>query len=206
MKRWTKKKDWLGNEYWEDQEGNRKYVREDWLGNKYEEDEKGNRIYIRKDWLGNTYKVDENGNRQYLKKDWLGNEYWEDEKGNRTYERKDYLGNDIRDEEVKDGCFITTACIETKGLPDDCQELRVLRSFRDEYVRNLPNGNQVIQEYYEVAPQIVAAINRAASSKRIYLNLYEKVVWIVELIQSGRKDEAFNNCINIFNELRQKYL
>ena len=46
----------------------------------------------------------------------------------RNYDYDDcpiYKGND------SGGCFLTSACTEARGLPDDCHELTVLRSFRD---------------------------------------------------------------------------
>src|SRR6185295_8850185 len=36
-------------------------------------------------------------------------------------------------------CFITTACAQAQGLPDDCEELTVLRGLRDDYIRQLPD-------------------------------------------------------------------
>ncbi len=204
MSKWIKKTSWLGDVYWEDEKGNRIYERTDWLGNKYEEDSEGKRYYYREDWLGNTYKEDEEGNRVYLREDWFGNKYWEDEKGNRIYERKDWLGNDIRDE---GGCFITTACLEAKGLPDDCPELNTFRMFRDEYIKNLPTGERLIAEYYAIAPRIMAAINRTDNKRKIYSALYERLVAkTIDLINSGKKEEALRNCIEIVTELKQKYL
>ncbi len=55
MSKKYEREDWLGNKYWEDEDGNREYEREDWLGNKYREDDDGNRTYEREDWLGNKY-------------------------------------------------------------------------------------------------------------------------------------------------------
>jgi hypothetical protein len=108
--------------------------------------------------------------------------------------------------EEKSGCFITTACIKTKGLPDNCQELNELRQFRDEYVRNLPNGTQLIHEYYNIAPQIVAGINSSEDLMKVYEGLYEKLVTNLELIRSGKKGEALRNGLEIINELRENYL
>ena len=65
----------------------------------------------------------------------------------------------VKFEESRGGCFITTACIEAKNLPDYCAELNILRKFRDEFIRTLPYGEQLIREYYEIAPLIVAAID-----------------------------------------------
>lgn len=105
------------------------------------------------------------------------------------------------------GCFITSACIVARGLPDDCQELITFRNFRDKYVKKLPNGDQIIREYYEFAPKIVAEINRAEDNRAIYSELYERLVLkTVELVKLGKEEEALMNCLRIFNELKQKYL
>jgi hypothetical protein len=39
MSKKYERKDWSGNTYWEDEDGNRTYEREDSWGNKYEEKE-----------------------------------------------------------------------------------------------------------------------------------------------------------------------
>jgi len=105
------------------------------------------------------------------------------------------------------GCFVSTACIEAKGLPDDCEELNCLRQFRDEYVSALPNGSELVKEYYEKVPLVVSAINRTQNPKKIYSTLFEELVSkTVGLIKSGRKREAFDNCVSIIRDLEQKYL
>jgi hypothetical protein len=104
------------------------------------------------------------------------------------------------------GCFITTACVEARGLSDNCPELNTLRAFRDKYIRALPNGEQLISEYYAIAPRVIAGIKHAENSKEVYLSLYERLVLkSLRLIRSGKKDEAFKNYLNIVNELKQKY-
>lgn len=104
-------------------------------------------------------------------------------------------------------CIIATACCEAKGLSDDCSELNTLRIFRDEYVRNLPEGSQLIREYYKIAPLIVARINSTGNPKEIYLSLYERLVSkSLQLIYSGKNDEAFKNYLKIINELKQNHL
>lgn len=51
-------------------------------------------------------------------------------------------------------CFLTTAAVETIGLPDDCWELETLRRFRDEWLADQPGGNEDIARYYDGAPAI----------------------------------------------------
>lgn len=117
-------------------------------------------------------------------------------------------GEDFKVKIVQDTslCLLATACVEAKGLPHDCPELRTMRFFRDNYVRNLPDGVQIIAEYYEIAPLIVAGIDRAENRSQAYENLYEELVSILELIRLGRNGEGLRNCLGILNELKRRYL
>jgi hypothetical protein len=88
-------------------------------------------------------------------------------------ERKEALAALAADQkcEPPGGCFITTACCETLGLPDDCFELRTLRRYRDEVLAMRPGGKGEIAIYYALAPQILARLphaERAAILRSIY--------------------------------------
>lgn len=104
-------------------------------------------------------------------------------------------------------CFISTACVVAKGLPDDCLELRTLRNFRDGFVRNLPQGQEIVQDYYATAPRIVQAIAARQGSDAVYTNLYTRLVErSVALIQAGKLQQAFANYQGIVRELKEQYL
>ena len=90
------------------------------------------------------------------------------------------------------GCFLTTACVEAKGLPDDCEELETLRWFRDNWLRQQPDGEAAIQRYYEIAPQIVEKINGLPDAQKQWERMYsEQVCPCAETIRSGKNEEAF---------------
>jgi hypothetical protein len=103
-------------------------------------------------------------------------------------------------------CFITTACVEAKGLPDDCYELETLRAFRDGYIRAMPNGEALIAEYYEIAPKIVARIKAQPNAQEILSGLYEEVVKSVKSIEANNYEQALQNYSAIVLKLREKYL
>jgi hypothetical protein len=74
-------------------------------------------------------------------------------------------------------CYLTTACCEYKGLPDDCEELTILRKFRDEYV-----SKELTAEYYRVAPSIVAKIRNS----NVWMEyVYDTVKRCVRYIKGG---------------------
>lgn len=74
------------------------------------------------------------------------------------------------------GCFLTSACVEAKGLPDDCRELQTLRSFRDTYLRNAAGGDKEIAEYYLIAPKIVENIKKRSDKALIFDRIFEELV------------------------------
>ncbi len=109
-------------------------------------------------------------------------------------------------DEGGEGCFVTTACVEARGLPDDCAELEGMREFRDGYVAGLPHGAEVIEAYYALAPQIVAAIDRSPERAVVYEELYSR--WLtasLELIRAGKHEEALENCVEVLRELAERY-
>jgi hypothetical protein len=69
------------------------------------------------------------------------------------------------------GCFLTTACCELVGLPDDCFELTVLRRFRDKALARMPGGTRDIALYYMLAPAMLQALQRQGR-QRALMRLY----------------------------------
>lgn len=119
----------------------------------------------------------------------------------------DYDDCPIYKEEDSSGCFLTSACVEAKGLADDCHELTVLRRFREGYLRSLPEGRSEIAEYYFVAPQIVAAIKKREDALSVFDSIYEKLVLpCVEMIEAGDNAGAHNLYRTTVKRLQHKYL
>ena len=90
------------------------------------------------------------------------------------------------------GCFLTSACVQARGLPDDCEELTVLRQYRDGYLRHRPGGEEEVREYYRIAPRIVETVNARENAGEIWNRVYEEMVLpCVRMIQSGAMEDAF---------------
>lgn len=103
-------------------------------------------------------------------------------------------------------CFITTACVEARGLSDDCYELQMLRDFRDTYMRTLANGDAMIERYYDIAPKIVASIKEKPNASDILAGLYKRVVESVKFIEAEQYQKALQNYIIVVRELEEEYL
>ena len=105
------------------------------------------------------------------------------------------------------GCFLTSACTAARGLPDDCHELQTLRNYRDNWLKQQPDGVLLITRYYEIAPRIVAAIDTRDDRLEIYDGIYREMVEpCVELIGQGRYQEALEIYQGMTIELEKEYI
>ena len=106
-----------------------------------------------------------------------------------------------------EGCYITSACVATRGLPDQCEELQTLRFFRDGYLSEQPGGQVEIEQYYATAPKIVKAINQSTNAATIWNSVYEELVKpCVQLIHSARNEEAHRLYKEYALKLSDQYL
>ena len=102
-------------------------------------------------------------------------------------------------------CFITTACAEAAGLPDNCTELETMRYLRDEYLAKSEEGKRMIQEYYEIAPSIVEKIRREENSNEVFSGIFSDIRKIVSLVKTGDLESATAHYKEMVLGLKQKY-
>lgn len=89
------------------------------------------------------------------------------------------------------GCYLTSACVSHKNLPDDCYELTLLRQFRDTYLISQENGKEEIQYYYATAPKVVEKINASKNSSKQWEELYTNMVMpCVKFIENNEFEKA----------------
>ena len=90
-----------------------------------------------------------------------------------------------------EGCYLTSACVEARGLPDQCEELQTLRFFRDEYLKRQPGGQAEVEQYYAIAPEIVNAINRLPNATALWNCVFEELVApCVRMIHADQNESA----------------
>lgn len=106
----------------------------------------------------------------------------------------------------KGGCFLTSACVNARSLPDDCLELSVLRDFREKRMLQSPAGRSALKEYARFAPSIVAAIDEQEDSASIWDRVYQDITQAVSLVLSGKHEQAFEHYCQMATGLRDKYL
>ena len=104
------------------------------------------------------------------------------------------------------GCFITTATLNSKGnLDDNCYELTLARLFRDKYV--LEKYPELVAEYREIAPRIVASINAQENKLQVYDHIWEDYLSkCLFSIEEGDFETATRLYCDMVLELKEEYL
>lgn len=73
-------------------------------------------------------------------------------------------------------CVITTAACQTLRAADDCDELQLLRWFRDTHLQDTAEGEAIVREYYRVGPLITSSISQTADPHEVYCYLWNNYI------------------------------
>ncbi len=101
-------------------------------------------------------------------------------------------------------CFITTAVCQIANKPDDCPELTAFRQFRDIYMKE--HCPDLIQQYYEIAPAIVTAIDYTDCPQRVYPRIWERYLSsCYEDLQNRNWERCLETYTQMVRALSRKY-
>ena len=100
-------------------------------------------------------------------------------------------------------CFLTSACVEVAGLPDDCRELETLRAFRDRHLARQAQGRQLLEEYDELAPRILDALETRIDREVVLRSILGVIRDCVVRIEAGEFDEAVDQYSHMVRSLRR---
>lgn len=103
------------------------------------------------------------------------------------------------------GCFLTSACVNHLGKPDDCIELNTLRKFRDEYLLKTQEGVCLVKEYYAIAPQIVQKIDSSPNKNRYYDSIYATVCKCLECIRQNKPNDTIQAYKDMVVSLQKEF-
>lgn len=104
-------------------------------------------------------------------------------------------------------CFITTAVCQELGKSDDCAELTAFRAFRDGYLAAQPDGQALIDEYYNIAPGIVSCINTCSDRHASYAEIRERYLDpCYEDLLAGRNESCKSRYVQMVRDLEHQYL
>jgi len=105
------------------------------------------------------------------------------------------------------GCFITTATCLSLGKGDSCYELNTFRKFRDEWLLKQSDGEKLVKEYYNIAPQIVNAINSYPENWKVYKEIWNRYLEkCLRLIENRRYEETKALYLTMVTDLKKQFL
>lgn len=103
-------------------------------------------------------------------------------------------------------CFITTAACIVLKKDRNCQELNMLRKFRDEHISDGGIGDLLISEYYRVGPLIVDKIEKDWLPNGIYRQLWNYYILpSCQKIKQKNYEEAKKIYIHMVKRMCEKY-
>ena len=101
-------------------------------------------------------------------------------------------------------CFLTSAVAEKRGLPDDCEELTILRQYRDSFLRK--NYPELVLEYYAIAPELCRQINEDKDCDLVFDAIYHIYIRpAVEAVKEGKQEEALSHYSAMVYLLLRRY-
>lgn len=112
------------------------------------------------------------------------------------------------------GCFITTIICKRLNFSDDCEQLRILRSFRENYLKNTKEGRELLQVYDSIGPIISYYVGLDSEENVLYAYnnfLIPCIEYVKEQKYELAKEKyidmvgAFVACYLIQGELNTKY-
>ncbi len=103
-------------------------------------------------------------------------------------------------------CFITTAVCRALDKGDDCEELMAMRRFRDNMQARDPLLQEMICEYYRIAPEIVERIQASGQGDDVYQEIWtDDLCPILQYLQHHAYRQATLGYIAMVERLSRQY-
>lgn len=104
-------------------------------------------------------------------------------------------------------CYVTTAVCRSMNKPEDCYELTLLKKYRDGYLLRTDNGEELVQEYYDIAPTIVKRIDKSGNAEKKYRWIWENYLKpCIAMIENGENEECAKTYIRMVEELKEEFV
>lgn len=104
-------------------------------------------------------------------------------------------------------CYVTTAVCRNLNKGEDCEELRIIKAFRDGYLSSTKEGLALIDEYYDIAPTLVKRIAKDSDAREKYIWLWNTYLApCVEYIRNGQPENCKETYCSMMEVLRKEYM
>ena len=120
---------------------------------------------------------------------------------------QEQLNKPVQKRTKNNGCYITTAVCNTLQKTDDCYELTMFRKFRDSWLKAQPDGEELIQDYYAIAPTIVANIDARNDAQETYCKIWKDYLSpCLTMLENGRNAECKSMYTRMVLDLKKRFI
>lgn len=102
------------------------------------------------------------------------------------------------------GCFITTVICYKLGFRDNCEYLTNLRNMRETYLKCIPSGIELLQEYDQIGP-IISTELLSCPVVDAELLMIKFIRPCNEAIKTKKYDQATKIYLNMVEELKDRF-
>ncbi len=90
-------------------------------------------------------------------------------------------------------CFISTIICNKLKKDDNCVELNTLRQYRDNYIKNLDGGENLLSEYKAISKELAPKLEKITNNE-YFQSIYNKhIIKILSNIDSSKYEIALEN-------------
>jgi len=96
------------------------------------------------------------------------------------------------------GCYVTSALVKHKGLPDNCYQMELFREFRKNYILNSKDKSRIddLDQYYFYGQFISKWIESRTDSKEIWTFVDIYITKFTKMLE----EKDFENAYNYFKQ------
>jgi hypothetical protein len=95
-------------------------------------------------------------------------------------------------------CFLTTIVVNELGMSDDCRELNLMRTLRNDYLLHFKQGIEIMAYYYSLSEEICAKIEDMQNKHEYCHSLMNDYIQpVCNLVENNKFDKATSKYLEL---------
>lgn len=102
-------------------------------------------------------------------------------------------------------CYITTACLKSLGMPEDCLEFKAMKILTKEHILKSRQGKRDYVSYGRKSPAIVKRIEARTDAREIWTGVYEKLKDVAKLVFDKNYEGGYQSYRSLVIDLNERF-
>lgn len=103
-------------------------------------------------------------------------------------------------------CYVTTACLDSMGLPRDSLEMKAMKELTTEHILKSLQGKKDYVSYQRIGPSIVEAVESRSNAREIWEEVYGALKSVTSAVFSGRYEDAHQKYKELMLDLKKQFV